>query len=37
MDYYNRKEYIEIAYKILNEHKFKIKITDNKIKNMISK
>ena len=27
---------IELAYKILNDNKFKIKITENKIKNMIS-
>ena len=37
LDYYNRKEYIQIAYKILNDNKFKIKINENKIKNMISK
>ena len=34
---YNRKEFIEIAYKILNDDKYKFKISENKIKNMISK
>ena len=37
MDHYNRKEYIELAYKILNDNKIRIKINDNKIKNLISK
>ena len=36
MDHYKRQEYIELAYKILDENKFKIKISENKIKNMIS-
>ena len=35
MDHYKRQEYIELAYKILNDNKFKIKITEKKIKNMI--
>lgn len=36
-NYYNRKDFIELAYKILNDYKYNIKINENKIKNLISK
>ena len=36
-DNYKRSNFIEIAYKIINDNKIDLKINDNKIKNIISK